>query len=149
MKAFFALTLAALCQSAYCMRDGSYIIASGSQVLTERMHAQGKPLIFEAKNDKPGQIWDFIPMENGYFKIQNDRGEYINCGEYEDGATCFAGEKPELFLPEYQNDNCYQLVAKGREAKESGYFLRIAKNGELKLAEYDDSESEKFKLVRV
>ncbi|KAJ6111517.1 hypothetical protein N7523_007578 [Penicillium sp. IBT 18751x] len=143
MKAFFALTLAALCQSAYCLREGTYFIGSASKVLTESMQEHGKPLSFEAKKGQPGQIWSFTPQEGGYFEVQNNLGGYINCGNSKAGATCFAGERPQSFLPEYQGGDSYELVEAG-----SGYFLRVAENGQLMLAEYDGGESEQFNLVR-
>lgn len=65
------------------------------------------------------------------FETQNNLGGLINYGDYEDGATCYAGEKPGSFLPGYQGRGNYEPIAKG-----SGYFLRN-ENGDLSLAGYD------------
>lgn len=145
MKAFFVLAFAALCQSTYSLKEGTYTIGSvkldNSQVLTESFNQQGKPLSFDTKKRNPGQIWSFTPKDNGYWEVQNILGGYINCGT-EEGSTCFAGEEPQLFMPEYQGGNKYELVAKG-----SGYLLRITEHRGLELAGYDDSLSEQFTLV--
>lgn len=145
MKSFFVLALAALCQSAYSLKEGTYTIGSvdldTSQVLTESLDQQGKPLSFGPKKGEPGQIWSFTPRDNGYWEVQNILGGYINCGT-EEGSTCFAGEEPQLFMPEYQGGNKYELVVEG-----SGYLLRITEHRGLELAGYDGSLSEQFSLV--
>jgi hypothetical protein len=149
MKAFFALTLAALCQSVYCLRDGTYTIRSASlgphKVLTENMKEHEEPLAFKEKHERiePGQLWDLKSKDKGYFEVQNHLGDYINCGT-EEGSTCYAGKEPQQFLPERADEDTYELVAKG-----SGYFLRVAESGELRLAGYDGSPSEKFYLSEV
>ncbi|KAJ5198504.1 uncharacterized protein N7498_007621 [Penicillium cinerascens] len=145
MKAFFVLTFAALCQSAYSLREGTYMIESAkfgkSLVLTETLTHRGAPLSFDPRNGQPGQIWSFTPRDNGYWEVENHLGGNINCGT-EEGSMCFAGEEPQLFMPEYKGENKYELVAKG-----SGYLLRVTEHGSLELAGYDDSLSEQFTLV--
>jgi hypothetical protein len=100
-------------------------------------------LIFSDQQSQVSQIWKFIPKDHGYFNIQNNFGENINCGNTE-GSVCFVGEGLQGFLPEFQGENNYELVAEG-----SGFLLRVDESQQLYLAAYDQSTNEQFILTRV
>ncbi|KAJ6110393.1 hypothetical protein N7486_002628 [Penicillium sp. IBT 16267x] len=148
MKSFLALTaLAALCNSAYCFKEGTYKIGSASlektKVLTEVPGQED--LVFNTANGHPGQIWDFSPntSKDKYFFIQNNLGAYIKCGSV--GSLCTAGDEPaSSFRPESVEGGKYELVD-----SESGYFLHLAEDNKLKLAEWDyNSLDQEFVLTR-
>lgn len=145
MKTFFTLgALAALCQSAYSLNPGPYIIASAnsdSQILTDENLNQ--PLTFTQPTENENQVWQFNAVDGGYFEIQSVQGSFIDCHRTED-RTCYSSERPRAFIPEFQGDNKYELVEEG-----SGLFLRIAKEGGLQLAEWDQSLNEQFTLTPV
>jgi len=146
MKSFFTLTaLAAFCNSAYCLSEGTYKIGSASlektKVLTE-VSGQAD-LVFKTANGHPGQIWDFTPdtSKKDYFFIQNNLGAYISCESL--GSLCTAGDEPTSFSPEYVGDKKYELV----DGK-TGYFLRLADDNKLKLAEYENGSEQEFVLTK-
>ena len=147
MKTFFALgALAALCQSALSLNEGTYTIGSelsqGYEILGET-EGQG-PLSFSPKKNHPGQTWFFTPTGNSKrdFLIHNTLGGYINCSDQE-GAQCFAGEEEEVYTVELADEskNSYELVA-----KKSGYFLRTDGDN-LRVAAFDQSPNERFILI--
>ncbi|CAI7633774.1 unnamed protein product [Penicillium viridicatum] len=119
MKTSLVLSvLAALCQSAFSLEEGSYTIGSSlesNEVLTQS--GIGAALTFSAKRD----------------------GNFINCGD-EAGSPCILGSAKEVYTAELAGDNSYQLVA-----KKSGYFLRT-EGDDLQLAEWDQSPNEEFVL---
>lgn len=146
MKSFFALTaLAALCNSAYCFEE-TYTIGSASlektKVLTQVSGQQD--LVFSTANGQPGQVWDFSPStsKDKYF-IQNNLGAYITCGSV--GSLCTAGDEAvSSFRIESIEGGKYELVD-----GESGYFLRLAEDNKLKLAEWEyNSLDQEFVLTR-
>ncbi|KAJ5964887.1 uncharacterized protein N7479_004763 [Penicillium vulpinum] len=147
MKTFIALgALAALCQSAFGLTEGSYTIGSASlesnQVLSE-IGQSNSPLGFSPINGDPSQTWLFtLAGSNNQrdFLIQNNLGSYINCGD-EEGSPCLAGTREEVYTAELVGENSYQLVAKS-----SGYFLR-ADGGYLQLAGWDQTPNEEFVLL--
>ncbi|OQE27564.1 hypothetical protein PENSTE_c004G04528 [Penicillium steckii] len=148
MKTFFALgALAALCQSALSLKEGTYTIGSeitqGHEILGET-EGQG-PLSFSPeRGNHPGQTWFFTPTQNSQrdFLIHNTFGGYINCGDQE-GDECVAGDNKEVYTAELVNpkSKSYELVA-----KKSGFFLRT--NGDsLQIAGFDQSPEERFILT--
>lgn len=148
MKTFLALgALAALCQSAFCLEDGIYMIGSAtlpsSQVLGETDDIGF--LAFGPKNGHPGQSWIFNSSSGNNereFLIQNYLGSYINCG-VDEGSLCSAGDEEEFYTAELVSDNSYQLVAKN-----SGYFMR-AQGLLLQLAAWDQTPNENFVLTAI
>lgn len=142
MKYFFALgAIASLCQSACALNSGTYTIASANtdaEVLTGQ-HPD-VPLTFVEFDGNPGQIWTFNQAEGDYFDVRNNQGLYINC-QQQGPRTCYPGETPQKFIPEFQGGTNYELVAQG-----SGLLLRLADDGTLQLAEYDQSINEQFSL---
>ncbi|KAJ5339517.1 hypothetical protein N7452_006245 [Penicillium brevicompactum] len=145
MKYFFALgAIASLCQSACALDNGPHTIAPTSRdnvVLT--VQAPNGPLTFEHFEEKPGQIWTLNQVAGGYFEIHNDFGQFINC-QQQAPRTCYTGDNPQSFLPEFQGDTNYELVEQG-----SGLFLRLANDGTLQLAKWDQSIDEQFSLKRL
>ncbi|KAJ5992585.1 hypothetical protein N7451_008309 [Penicillium sp. IBT 35674x] len=145
MKSFLTLTaLAAFCTSAYCFSEGTYRIGSASleksKVLTEVPGQED--LVFNTANGHPGQVWDFAPADKeGYFVITNTLGAYIDCPELD--SLCTAGEETMSYRPELVGDNTYELVA-----SETGYFLRLADDNKLKLAEYEAGPDQEFVLTQ-
>jgi hypothetical protein len=143
MKAFFGLgALAAICQSVYSLENGLYTIGSaitgGALVLTAHSSSPGILLDFTENQGDSGQVWDFSSSDGQYFLVKNQLGSYINCDE---GAVCYTGGSPQAFIPEFTGDGKYELVAQG-----SGLFLRADDQGQLLLAEYDQSPNEQFFL---
>ncbi|KAJ5098546.1 hypothetical protein N7532_005547 [Penicillium argentinense] len=147
MKATFALgALAALSQSAFSLREGTYMIGSPaldpSLVLGET-RTDGGPLEFAPRNGHPGQTW-FLQLSgssNRDFFVNNTLGGYINCGT-EEGSLCFAGEEPQIYTLESAGDNKYEFVSQG-----SSYFLRVNEQRVLQLAAWDQSPNEQFTLT--
>ncbi|KAJ5949002.1 hypothetical protein N7454_002309 [Penicillium verhagenii] len=142
MKSFLAFgVFAALCNSAYCFKEGTYKISTlEKKALTE---VPGETdLVFRTSNGHPGQIWDFIPDDNknGYFLVINNLGGYINCES--EGSLCTAGEEPTSYLPELVDKNTYELVS-----NVTGYFLRLAGDDKLKLAGYEPGSDQEFVLT--
>ncbi|KAJ5759782.1 hypothetical protein N7520_006938 [Penicillium odoratum] len=148
MKSFLALVaLAALCNSAYSLREGTYKIralgADANKVLTE---VPGQPeIVFDVASRHPGQTWNFEldPENANYFLIQNILGAYINCES--EGSLCTAGDEPTSYRPELvsEADKSYELVANG-----TGYFLRFAEGDKLKLAGYDQGVDQEFVFIK-
>lgn len=147
MKAAFALgALAALCQSAFSLKEGTYTIGSASlnpSLVLGETKTEGGPLEFTRKNGHPGQTWFLYRSGSSdrEFFVNNTLGGYINCGT-EIGSPCFAGEEPEIYTLEFAGDNKYEFVA-----KTSGYFLRVNADLDLELAEWDQSLNEQFTLT--
>ncbi|KAJ5524567.1 hypothetical protein N7494_011217 [Penicillium frequentans] len=144
MKSFLTLTaLAALCNSAYCFREGTYQIGSArleyTKVLTEVPGQED--LVFKTVTGHPGQIWDFtLTDEEDYFLVTNTLGAYIDCPALD--SLCTAGEDPTSYRLEIVADNTYELVANG-----TGYFLRLADDNKLKLAGYGPGPEQEFILT--
>ncbi|KAL4894776.1 hypothetical protein BDV59DRAFT_164012 [Aspergillus ambiguus] len=145
MKTGLALAaLAALFQSVFALREGSYTIGSANladnQVLGDLGQAND-PLVFSDKNNHPHQTWFFTGKGSQRdFVIQNLSGGYINCGA-QPGAPCVSGDEEEVYTVEHVTDNGYELVA-----KKTGYFLR-ADGHKLQLAEYNNMSDEEFILI--
>ncbi|KAJ5647253.1 hypothetical protein N7490_003625 [Penicillium lividum] len=148
MKSFLALgALAALCNSAYSLREGTYKIrslgADANKVLAE-VPGQSE-LVFNVASQHPGQTWSFEsdPDNVGYFLISNILGAYIDCEA--EGSLCTAGEEPTSYRPELvsEADKSYELVANG-----TGYFLRYAEDDKLKLAGYDQGVDQEFVFIK-
>ncbi|KAJ5534449.1 hypothetical protein N7527_000703 [Penicillium freii] len=144
MKTSLVLSvLAALCQSAFSLEEGSYTIGSSlesNEVLTQS--GIGAALTFYAKRDGEfSQTWRFTPNSDSQrdFLIADPAGNFINCGD-EAGSPCILGSAKEVYTAELVGDNSYQLVA-----KKSGYFLRT-EGDDLQLAEWDQSPNEVFVL---
>jgi len=147
MKTALALgALAALCQSALALRDGTYTIGSAAlpnnQVLSDGGEAN-RPLEFSIKSGHPFQSWFFTTRGSERdFVIENHSGGYIECGT-EPGTTCVSGDDEQVYTVEQVSVNRYELVSKN-----TGYFLR-AVDGGLQLAEYNNNPDEQFILAPI
>lgn len=145
MKTIFTLSALTLLHSAYALDEGTYTIGSGilepSQVLTEV--ARDQPLIFSDDQHNFGQTWNFYPIHDGYFEIQNDLGDRLNCPG-RGGDACILGDETQGFLPEFLGENSYELVAEG-----SGLFVRVHESRHIYLDLFDQSLNEQFILTKV
>ncbi|KAJ5359618.1 uncharacterized protein N7496_012031 [Penicillium cataractarum] len=148
MKAAFALgALAALCQSAFSLSEGSYTIGSAaldpSLVLSETTANDGLLEFTQKEDDHPGQTW--LLSRSGSsdrdFLVENILGGYLHCGDKPD-YPCFTAEDPRIYTLEFAGENKYQFVAQG-----SGYFLRVNEKRELVLAVWDQSLNEQLSLT--
>ncbi|KAE8327008.1 hypothetical protein BDV39DRAFT_205420 [Aspergillus sergii] len=135
MKNFFALgALAALCQTAFGLEEGTYKIASASleanRVLSYEVPSS--PVILSPSFGIPSQTWAFEsdPNEDGTdeggFLIHSAVGGYLNCGGSL-GNSCKVGDKREVYTVELVGDNTYQILAGTRYSLSvSGDFVQLA-----------------------
>lgn len=146
MKTFLALgALAALCQSAFSLEEGMYMIGSASLQSDEVLSETGDAgdLVFGPQDDGSSQTWFFNSSGGNSqrdFLIQSILGDYINCG-VDVGSPCSTGQQEEFYTAELVGDNSYQFVAKN-----SGYFLR-AEGVQLQVAAWDQTRNEEFILT--
>ncbi|KAJ5611917.1 hypothetical protein N7528_009022 [Penicillium herquei] len=148
MKTSIILTLAALCQSAFALKEGTYTI--GSATLTNenvlKDIAADEPVEFGTKDGSPGETWFFTSskVKKDTFTIASTLGGYVNCGETE-GSVCIAGDnETQSYYVEKVANSTYQLVAEN-----SGYFLRVNDDNKVVIASWDQSPNEEFILTGV
>ncbi|KAJ6021170.1 hypothetical protein N7540_006674 [Penicillium herquei] len=146
MKTSIVLTLAALCQSAFALKEGTYTIGSANLTDSDVLKDVGahQPVVFDTKNGTPDETWFFTRSQakKNAFTIASTLGGYINCGEAE-GSVCVAGDnETQVYFAEEVANSTYQFVAEN-----SGYFLRVNDDKEVVIAGWDQTPNEEFILT--
>ncbi|KAJ5709752.1 hypothetical protein N7493_010043 [Penicillium malachiteum] len=146
MKTSIVFTLAALCQSAFALKEGTYTIGSATLANDNVLKdvAADQPVEFGAKDGNPGETWFFTgsKVKKDTFTIASTFGGYINCGEAE-GSVCIAGDnETQSYYVEKVANSTYQLVAEN-----SGYFLRVNDEKQVVIAGWDQTPNEDFILT--